>query len=201
MLSGAAVETPTVNSPSKEEVKAENSLLKEDTVEYNHKICELELKNKSAARNSKRIKLQVLSISDSLKAEKKKSRAAIKQLLTLSAMQHNVLVTTFQDKISNFLTEHDHTIYQLQHHTDRQIHENQRSIERLTNDNQKSIEHLTKRRDRQINDNQRLIECLTKQHFQQICKLESEYREHLTHMENHHNKSMVSSLIVLFSIV
>ena len=105
VLSGAAVETPTVNSPTKEEVKAENSLLKEDAVEYNRKICELELKNESAARNSKRMKLQVLSLSDSLKAEKKKSRAAIKQLLTLSATQHNVLVTKFQDKISNLLTE------------------------------------------------------------------------------------------------
>lgn len=172
MSSGTAVETPTVNSPTKEEVKAENSLLKEDAVEYNRKICELELKNESAARNSKRMKLQVLSLSDSLKAEKKKSRAAIKQLLTLSATQHNVLVTTFQDKISNLLTEHDQSIYQLQHHTDRQIHDNQRSIDRLK-----------------------------KQHFRQICKLESEYREHLTCMENHHNKSMVSSLIVLFSIV
>jgi len=76
--SGVAVETPTVSSPTKEEVKAENSLLKEDAVECNQKICELELKNKSAARNSKRMKLQVLSLSDSLKAEKKKSRAAIK---------------------------------------------------------------------------------------------------------------------------
>jgi hypothetical protein len=129
--SGAAAETPTVISTTKEEVKAENSLLKEDTVEYNRKICELELKNKSAARNSKRMKLQVLSLLDSLKAEKKKLRATIEQLLTLSVMQHNVLVTTFQDKISDLLTEHDHAIYQLQHHT-----------ERLTNDNQKSIEHL-----------------------------------------------------------
>ncbi len=76
--SGVAVETPTVSSPTKEEVKAENPLLKEDAAEYNRKICELELKNKSAARNSKRMKLQVLSLSDSLKAEKKKSRAAIK---------------------------------------------------------------------------------------------------------------------------
>jgi hypothetical protein len=198
--SGAVVETPTVNSPTKEEVKAENLLLKEDAVEYNCKICELELKNKSAARNSKRMKLQVLSLSDSLKAKKKKSRAAI-QLLTLPVMQHNVLVTTFQDEISNLLTDHDCAIYQLQHHTDSQIHENQRSIERLTNDNQKSTEHLTKQHDRQINDNQRSIECLTKQHSQQICKLESEYREHLTRIENHHNKLMVSLLIVLFSIV
>ena len=108
------------------------------------------------------MELQVLSLSDSLKAKKKKLRAAIEQLLTLSAMQHNVLVTTFQDKISNF----SQNIYQLQHHT-----------ERLTNDNQKSIEHLTKQHDRQINDNQRSIERLTKQHFRQICKLESEYRE------------------------
>ena len=96
MSSGTAVETPTVNSPTKEEVKAENSLLKEDAVEYNRKICELELKNESAARNSKRMKLQVLSLSDSLKAEKKKSRAAIKQLLTLSATQHNVLSPHFR---------------------------------------------------------------------------------------------------------
>jgi hypothetical protein len=199
--SGAAVETPTVNSPTKEEVKAENSLLKQDAVEYNHKICELELKNKSGGRNSKRMELRVLSLSDSLKAEKKKSRGAIEQLLALSAMQHNELVTTFQDKISNLLTEHDHTIYQMQHHTDRKTHENQMSIERLTNDNQKSIEHLTKQHNRQINDNQRSIERLTKQHFRQICKLESEYREHLTRMENHHNKSMVSSIIELFSIV
>jgi len=58
------------------------------------------------------MKLQVLSLSDSLKAKKKKS-SAIKQLLTLSATQHNVLVTTFQDKISNLLTEPDQAIYQL----------------------------------------------------------------------------------------
>jgi hypothetical protein len=158
----AAVDTSTVNGLTKEEMKVEYLLLKEEAVKYNRKICALELMNTSSTRNTYRMELQVRSLLDKL-------RAAIENLLTLTMMQHNELITKFHDKISDVLKDHDHAIYKLQRSSSREIH-----------DNQKSIEHLAE------------------QHNKQMAKLESEYREHLTHMENQHNKMMVSSHDVLF---
>jgi hypothetical protein len=79
------VETPLVNSPTKEEVKFENWILKEDAATYKRKILALESANKSSTRNAKRLKSQVRSLSDSLKIEKNKSRVAIQQLLAVTA--------------------------------------------------------------------------------------------------------------------
>ena len=58
-LSVTRVETPLVNSPTKDEVKFENSILKEDAATYKRKILTLELANKSSTRNAKKLKSQV----------------------------------------------------------------------------------------------------------------------------------------------
>ncbi len=98
-LTALPVETPFVNSPPKEEVKAENKMLKDDAATYKCKIQTLESMNKATQRMSMRLEVQVRSLLDSLKIKKKKSRVAIEQLLTVTTMQHNELVAKFQDKI------------------------------------------------------------------------------------------------------
>jgi hypothetical protein len=52
-------ETPLVNSPTKEEVKAEHKMLKDDTATYKRKIQTLELMNKRTTRISTRLEVQV----------------------------------------------------------------------------------------------------------------------------------------------
>jgi hypothetical protein len=95
------VETPCVNSPTKEEVKAENKMLNNDAATYKRKIQTLELMNKATKRMSTRLEVQVRSLLDSLKIKKKKSQVAIKQLLAVTMMQHNELVAKFQDEIQD----------------------------------------------------------------------------------------------------
>ena len=163
------VETPLINSPTKEEVKAENKMLKDNAAAYKHKILSLEPMNETKTRNTKRLHLRVCLLSDSHKMEKKKSRAAIEQLLTLTAMQYNELMSKFQEKIQDIHTEHNHPMCRLQGARRKDILNNQKSIKRLQ-----------------------------KQHGARVTKLESEYRTDLTSMENRHNKSMVCSHDVLF---
>ena len=115
-LSVTQVETPLVNSPTKEEVKFENSILKEDAATYKHKILTLELANKSSTRNAKKLKSQVRSLLDSLKIKKNKSRVAIHQLLTVTTMQHNEMIAKFQAKIGNIQTEHDCALFKIEHY-------------------------------------------------------------------------------------
>ena len=165
------VETPLVNSPTKDEVKFENSILKEDAATYKRKILTFELANKSSTRNAKKLKSQVRSLSDSLKIEKNKSRVAIQQLLTVTTMQHNNMIAKFQAKIGDIQTEHDRALYKLRRCRGNKTLNNQKSIERVL-----------------------------KQHSTDITQLESDYREGLTHMENQHNKSMVSSYDLFFCI-
>ncbi len=95
-LAVTPVETPLVNSPTKEEVKTENRISKEDTATYKRKILTLEVMNQLSTRNAKRLELQVHSLSDYLKIKKKKSRVAIEHLLTVTTMQHNEMITKFQ---------------------------------------------------------------------------------------------------------
>jgi hypothetical protein len=170
-LSVTRVETPLVNSPTKNEVKFENSILKEDATTYKRKILTLELANKSSTRNAKKLKSQVRSLSDSLNIEKNKSRVAIQQLLTVTTMQHNEMIAKFQAKIGDIQTEHDRALYKLRRCRGNEILNNQKSIERVL-----------------------------KQHSTDITQLESDYQEGLTHMENQHNKSMVSSHDMFFCI-
>jgi hypothetical protein len=170
-LAVTPVETLLVNSSMKEEVKTEKTILKEDAARYKHKTLTLEVTNQLSARNAKRLELQVHSLSDSLKIKKKKSRVALKQLLTVTTMQHNEMITKFQVKIGNIQTEHDRALYKLQRGSGNKIL-----------NNQKSIEHLLK------------------QHSKQMTQLESDYQEGLTHMENQHNKSMLSLHDMLFCI-
>jgi hypothetical protein len=107
--------------------------------------------NKATKRMSTRLEVQVCSLLDSLKIEKKKSRVAIKHLLTVTTMQHNELVAKFQDKIQDIHKEHD------------------RAMCRLQGD-----------RSKEILDNQKFIERLQKQHSKVMTELESEYRLDLT---------------------
>ena len=125
------VETPLVNSPTKDEVKFENSILKEDAATYKRKTLTLELANKSSTRNAKKLKSQVRSLSDSLKIEKIKSRVAIQQLLTATTMQHNDMIAKFQAKIGDIQTEHDRALYKLRRCRGNETLNNQKSIERV----------------------------------------------------------------------
>jgi hypothetical protein len=60
------------------------------------------------------LKLHVHSLSDSLKSEKRKSRAAVEQLLIVMSMQHNKMLETLEVKINNIQTKHDLSLRQLQ---------------------------------------------------------------------------------------
>ncbi len=118
------VETPFVNSPTKDKVEAENKILKDGAATYKHMIQTLQLMNKPSKRMSMRLEVQVHSLSDSLKIKKKISRVAIKQLLTVTTMQHNELVAKFQDKIQDIHIEHDRTICRLQGRGSKEILDN-----------------------------------------------------------------------------
>jgi hypothetical protein len=123
-------------------VKFENRILKEDAATNKHKILTLELANKSSTRKAKRLKSQVHSLSDSLKIEKKKSRVAINQLLTVTTMQHNELIAKFHIKIGNIQTEHDCALCKLQCGSRNKILNNQKSIERLLKQHNKQMTQL-----------------------------------------------------------
>ncbi len=88
---------------------------------------------RTAARRSTtastRLEVQVRSLSDSLKIKKEKSRVAVKQLLTVTMMQHNELVAKFQDKIRDIPKEHDRAMCRLQGGRSKEILDNQKSIE------------------------------------------------------------------------
>jgi len=163
------VETPPINSPTKEEVKAENKILKDSAAAYKRKILTLESINETTARKAERLHVRVCLLSESLKSEKKKSRVAIEQLLILTATQHRELMSKFQEKIQDVHTEHDRAMFML---------------------------HGARRRD--LLNNQKSVERLQKEHSALVTKLESDYRKDLTKMENHHNKSMVCARHICF---
>ncbi len=109
------------------------------------------------------LKSRVHSLSDSLKSEKRKSRAAVEQLLVLTLMQHNKLLETLESKITNIQTKHDLSLCQLQQDKTKSEQFNQNAIKRLT-----------------------------KQHSKQMTKLASKYTDDLICIKNGHTKSMVS---------
>jgi hypothetical protein len=166
------VETPLINSPTKEEVKAENKILKDSAAAYKRKILTLESINETTARKAERLHVRVCLLSESLKSEKKKSRVAIEQLLILTATQHRELMSKFQEKIQDVHTEHDRAMFML---------------------------HGARRRD--LLNNQKSVERLQKEHSALVTKLESDYRKDLTKMENHHNKSMVCARHICFFLL
>jgi hypothetical protein len=163
----AATHAPTKTSlnisPTKEEVKEENRLLRKRSSTYEQKIGSLELSNTLCKRKVMSLKSCVHSLSDSLKSEKRKSRAAVEQLLVVRLMQHNKLLETLEIKITNIKTKHGLSLCQL--------HQDNTKNERF---------------------NQNAIKRLTKQHSKQMTKLSSEYTDDLIRIENGHNKSMVS---------
>ena len=163
------VETPLINSPTKEEVKAKNKILKDSAAAYKCKILSLESKNETTKWKAERLHVRVRLLSESLKMEKKKSRMAIEQLLILTTSQHNELMSKFQEKIQDVHTEHDRAMFML---------------------------HGARRRD--LLNNQKSVECLQKEHGALVTKLESDYRKDLTKMENNHNKSMVCARHICF---
>ncbi len=91
---------------------------------------------------STRLEVQVPSLLDSIKIEKKKSRAAIKQLLTVTTMKHNELVAKFQDKIQDIHKEYDRAVCRLQGCRSKEIVDNQKSIERLQKEHSKVMTEL-----------------------------------------------------------
>ena len=159
-----AIAKTTLNiSPTKEEVKEENCLLRERSSTYKQKIGSLELSNRLCKRKVMSLKSCVHSLSDSLKSEKRKSRAAVKQLLIVTSMQHNKLLETLEVKINNIQTKHDLSLCQLQQ-------------DKTNNEcfHQKAIKQLTK------------------QHSKRMMKLASKYTDDLIRIKNGHNKLMVS---------
>jgi hypothetical protein len=175
------VETPLINSPTKEEVKAENKMLKDSAAAYKRKILSLESKNETTTRKAERLHVRVCSLSESLKMEKKKSRIAIEQLLILTTSQHNELMSKFQEKIQDDVhVEHDRAMCSLQDARRRDVLNNQKSISCLQNQQSVDLTH-----------NQKSIERLQNQHSALLTKLKCDYQNDLTQMENRHNKSMV----------
>jgi len=184
------VETPLINSPTKEEVKAENKMLKDSAAAYKHKILSLESKNETTTRKAERLHVGVRSLSESLKMEKKKSRMAIEQLLILTTAQHNELMSKFQEKIQDVHAEHDRAMCSLQDARRRDVLNNQKSISRLQNQQSVDLTH-----------NQKSIERLQNQHSALLTKLKCDYQNDLTQMENRHNKSMVCSCHMCFILL
>jgi hypothetical protein len=78
----AADETPLVISPTKEEVKAEWAMLHTIATELEHKVESSKKKIDSLQSKSR-------TLTDSLKAEKSKSRTAMEQLLGVTTTQTN----------------------------------------------------------------------------------------------------------------
>jgi hypothetical protein len=184
------VETPLINSPTKEEVKAENKMLKDSAAAYKRKILSLESKNETTTRKAERLHVRVRSLSESLKMEKKKSRMAIEQLLILTTAQHNELMSKFQEKIQDVHAEHDRAMCSLQDARRRDVLNNQKSISRLQNQQSVDLTH-----------NQKSIERLQNQHSALLTKLKCDYQNDLTQMENRHNKSMVCSCHMCFILL
>ena len=160
----AAAASTIINSPSKEEVKAENKMLKEQADTLERKIGTLESSNITSKRKVECLQTNVKSLSGSLKTEKIKSRCAIEQLLMVTTTQHDMLLSTFHDKISHIEEEHAISLRKFSRYNKNMAH-----------DNQKSINQLKKR------------------HAKEIKTLSNEYIGDLTQMENKHNKMMVSS--------
>ena len=184
------VETPLINSPTKDEVKAENKMLKDSAAAYKRKILSLESKNENTTRKAERLHVRVRSLSESLKMEKKKSRMAIEQLLILTTAQHNELMSKFQEKIQDVHAEHDRAMCSLQDARRRDVLNNQKSISRLQNQQSVDLTH-----------NQKSIERLQNQHSALLTKLKCDYQNDLTQMENCHNKSMVCSCHMCFILL
>jgi hypothetical protein len=152
----------TINSPSKEEVKAENKKLKEQTYKLEREVGK-------AKRKVDCLQTQVKSLSGSLKTEKIKSWNAIEQLLKVTTIQQDTLLSTFHDKIVSI--EEGHAI----------------SLRKLTRDN-----------NNMTHNNQKSINQLKKRHAKEIELLSTEYLGDLTRMENDHNNTMVSSLVQIY---
>ena len=152
----------TINSPSKEEVKAENKKLNSHTITLEREVG-------TAKRKVDCLQTQVKSLSGSLKTEKIKSWNAIEQLLKVTTIQQDKLLSTFHDKILSI--EEGHAI----------------SLRKLTRDN-----------NNMTNNNQKSINQLKKRHAKEIEMLSTEYLGDLTRMENDHNNTMVSSLVQIY---
>ena len=131
---------------------------------FERKIGSLESSNITSKRKAECLRTQVISLSGSLKAEKIKSRTAIEQLLLVTTTQHDMLLSTFHDKIAHIEEEHAISLRKISRYNNNMAH-----------DNQKSINQLKKR------------------HAKEIETLSTEYIGDLTQMENKHNKTMVSS--------
>ena len=154
----------TINSPTKKEIKAENKKLKERADMLEHKIGSLESSNIRSKRKVECIQTHLKSLSDSLKTEKIKSWNAIEKLLNVTTTQHDMLLSTFHDKIVHI--EEEHAV----------------SLRKITRDN-----------NLMAHDNQKAINLLNKEHAKEINTLSTKYIGDLTHMENKHNQTMVSS--------
>jgi hypothetical protein len=123
----------------------------------------------TAKRKVDCLQTQVKSLSGSLKTEKIKSWNAIEQLLKVTTIQQDKLLSTFHDKILSI--EEGHAI----------------SLRKLTRDN-----------NNMTNNNQKSINQLKKRHAKEIEMLSTEYLGDLTRMENDHNNTMVSSLVQIY---
>jgi hypothetical protein len=154
--------TTTINSPSKEEVKAENKKLMMHTITLEREVG-------TAKRKVDCLQTQVKSLSGSLKTEKIKSWNAIEQLLKVTTIQQDKLLSTFHDKIVSI--EEGHAI----------------SLRKLTRDNNNMTDN-----------NLKSINKLKKRHAKEIKMLSTEYLGDLTRMENDHNNTMVSLLVQIY---
>ena len=82
------------------------------------------------------------SLANSLKAEKLKSRSAMKHLLLLTTTQTEELIATFHTRFTQLKTEHDIAIQKSQRISVNELVSNQKSIKRLIRSHDKQMKQL-----------------------------------------------------------
>lgn len=134
----AVAASTTINSPSKEEVKAENQKLKMQTHTLERKVG-------TTKRKVDCIQTQVKSLSDALKVERIKSRVAIENLLLVTATEHETLLETFHDNIVDMEREHNSSICKITRDSNNMVNENEKGINKLMRKHAKEIETLSRK--------------------------------------------------------
>ena len=132
----------TINSPSKEEDKAENKKLKEQTYKLEEQTYALECKVGMAKRKANCLQTRVKSLLDALKAERIKSRVAIEKLLLVTATEHDTLLKTFHDKTADIENDHYSPLLRITRDSSNMANDNEKAINREISDYNKWIMEL-----------------------------------------------------------
>ena len=125
-----------VNSPSKEEVKAENKKLAMQTYTLERRV-------ETAKRKVDCLQTQVKSLSNTLKEEKIKSRGVIENLLIVTAAEHDTLLKSFHDNIVHIENEHNSSLRKITRDSNNMANDNKKAIDKLMKKHAKEIETIS----------------------------------------------------------